>query len=170
MKEEKFIYWYSNINKENSTIKDIASFKTACLYKLNIKELPGKNSIYDYRLDTIFICEKDKQTLENYHRVFFHELAHSTSHYTRLKRPISVNFKSYKYAIEELIAETSSLLFSIEFGIYEANREAHYNYLLSWYRIMYLFNRGRSINNTLKYVLNKSIEINNYIKKNCPIL
>jgi antirestriction protein ArdC len=71
--------------------------------------------------------------LDAYHNVRFHEIAHWTSHPTRLDRPLNLNMKSEAYAREELIAELSTTFLCASVGI-EATRDNQAAYLVSWLR------------------------------------
>lgn len=68
----------------------------------------------------------------------FHEAAHSTGHKTRLNRPIMNSFGSSAYAMEELVAELTSMLTVLHLGgdfnpdLVEEEHANHTAYLKNW--------------------------------------
>jgi len=72
----------------------------------------GERACYSPMFDNITMPEKELFTsTEGYYSTFFHELAHSTGHETRLNREGVANFDmfgSHKYSKEELVAEMSA--------------------------------------------------------------
>ena len=68
----------------------------------------------------------------------FHEAAHSTGHRTRLNRPIMNSFGSSAYAMEELVAELTSMLTVLHLGgdfnpdLVEEEHANHTAYLKNW--------------------------------------
>lgn len=68
----------------------------------------------------------------------FHEAAHSTGHKTRLNRPITNSFGSSAYAMEELVAELTSMLTVLHLGgdfnpdLVEEEHANHTAYLKNW--------------------------------------
>lgn len=68
---------------------------------------------------------------EDFYRVAFHELAHSTGHEKRIGRGIKNGFGSEKYAKEELIAELTSAMICQVTGI-EAEIEQTAAYIAGW--------------------------------------
>lgn len=71
-------------------------------------------------------------TIQDYYAVFFHELAHSTGHGSRLARDLKNSFGSKKYAFEELIAEFSATFLSAEAGMLWHTNKNHAAYLKNW--------------------------------------
>ena len=72
---------------------------------------------------------------EEYYSTFFHELAHSTGHLSRLNRNevAGVNFfGSHDYSKEELVAEMTAAFLCGETGILPATIENSAAYLQSW--------------------------------------
>ena len=74
----------------------------------------------------------DFVSAQDYYRVLFHELSHSTGEYNRLNRDFSGKFGSKKYAFEELIAEWGATFLSAEAGIIWHNDRNHASYLKNW--------------------------------------
>jgi antirestriction protein ArdC len=68
---------------------------------------------------------------EDFYRVAFHELAHSTGHESRIGRGLKNGFGSEKYAKEELIAELTSAMICQVTGI-EAEIEQTAAYIAGW--------------------------------------
>ena len=82
--------------------------------------------------------QEDFLTPELYYATFFHELAHSTGHTSRLNRDFSGNTmggqKALKaYAKEELIAETTRAFLQVHFGLNTTDmEEQNAAYLKGW--------------------------------------
>lgn len=75
----------------------------------------------------------DFDTAQDYYRTFFHELAHSTGHGSRLGRTLKGHSQDRKaYAFEELIAEFAATFLSAEAGILWHTNKNHAAYLKSW--------------------------------------
>lgn len=74
----------------------------------------------------------DFVSAQDYYRVLFHELSHSTGDYNRLNRDFTGKFGSKKYAFEELIAEWGATFLSAEAGIIWHNDKNHASYLKNW--------------------------------------
>ena len=92
----------------------------------------GAMACYSSQLDRIMLPKPEAFTSrETYLATKLHEIAHSTGHSSRLKRPLGNGFGTKAYAREELIAEFSSVLTCLRLGIgYEL--EHHASYLKSW--------------------------------------
>lgn len=67
----------------------------------------------------------------SYYKTLFHELGHWTGHESRLDRDMSGRFGDETYAIEELVAELSSLFLSAEVSI-EPSMKHSAKYLDHW--------------------------------------
>lgn len=74
----------------------------------------------------------DFETVNDYYRVLFHELSHSTGHPKRLARKFGTKFGSKDYAFEELVAEFGATFLSAEAGIVWHNPSNHAAYLKNW--------------------------------------
>ncbi|ALM50300.1 hypothetical protein AMR72_16265 [Flavobacterium psychrophilum] len=74
----------------------------------------------------------DFNTAQEYYTTFFHELAHSTGHHSRLSRNLRNRFGSKEYAFEELIAEFSATFLSAEAGIIFHTSKNSAAYLKGW--------------------------------------
>jgi antirestriction protein ArdC len=73
---------------------------------------------------------------EQYYRTFFHELAHSTGHQSRLDRFNTEEPGTLRsvesYGFEELVAELTASYLCAEAGIFEENCEKHAGYCQHW--------------------------------------
>ncbi len=73
---------------------------------------------------------------EQYYSVLFHEMLHSTGHFSRLgrfsERPALVGFGSVEYSKEELIAEMGASFLNAYAGIKDANFKNSLAYLKGW--------------------------------------
>ncbi len=69
---------------------------------------------------------------ESFYSNLFHELAHSTGHKSQLDRIKSAKFGSAEYAREELVAELTAALVSVNNGITKNVKEDSAAYLKSW--------------------------------------
>ncbi|MFL0083700.1 zincin-like metallopeptidase domain-containing protein [Tenacibaculum maritimum] len=68
----------------------------------------------------------------DYYRVLFHELIHSTGHPKRLNRELGNAFGTAKYAKEELIAEFGAVFLSAQAGILWHTHKDHEKYIKNW--------------------------------------
>ena len=93
------------------------------------------NCAYDPNNDTVLIAESKDSPALSYSRLF-HEMAHSTG--TRLGRSMKISKKdnpafSRQYAIEELIAELTSVTLMASVGLLDGEiEERSREYLQSW--------------------------------------
>lgn len=107
-------------------------------FGVKIKE-GGEQAYYDIENDLVVTPEaKNFKNDYAYYSTKLHELAHSTSHPTRLNRNINNDFGSIEYAKEELRAEISSSFFmqklNLEFD--ENHLKNHKAYIQSWIQII----------------------------------
>ena len=68
-------------------------------------------AVYDSHQDTVFMPPKETFRSEgSYFKIYFHELAHSTGHRSRLAREDAFNnfIHSYNYGYEEIVAEMTA--------------------------------------------------------------
>lgn len=97
----------------------------------------GDAAYYTPSSDTITMPGKQLfDTERNYYSVLFHELSHATSHENRLNRKLSLRSEDeVEYAIEELRAEFSTAMLSLDLGyeIDERHISNHQAYCASWY-------------------------------------
>ena len=81
-----------------------------------------------------FIDTLDASSTGNYYGTKLHELSHWTGHEKRLNRfgKAPKSFEDNEYAYEELVAEISSAMLSIELGLDHEPRPDHAKYLNCW--------------------------------------
>ena len=92
--------------------------------------------------DRAYFTQKDNKVVvplkeqfkdgESFYSNLFHEMAHSTGHESQLGRLKPTKFGSADYAREELIAELTAALVSINYGISKNVKEDSAAYLKSW--------------------------------------
>jgi len=88
---------------------------------------------YIPELDKINMPElKYCTSAERYYKTLCHEYAHSTGHESRLKRDLTGDFKSDKYAFEELIAELSASMLAGHYGFQDETIDCTASYINSW--------------------------------------
>lgn len=89
-------------------------------------------AFYSSKTDSITLPPKELFRSESaYYATALHELGHWTGHKDRLNRELGTGFGSYKYAIEELRAETASMFIGQELQIGHDPSD-HIAYLKSW--------------------------------------
>ena len=80
------------------------------------------------------------KSIELYYNVLFHELGHSTGHYSRLNRfgedTYTVQFGSEDYSKEELIAELTSAMLCGTIGIDKQTLNNSAGYIQSWLKVL----------------------------------
>ncbi|MFV0380756.1 MAG: zincin-like metallopeptidase domain-containing protein [Breznakia sp.] len=120
----------------------------------------GNNAFYQVTNDKIFIPKKSAfHSEQKYYSTLFHEIAHATSHKSRLNREVSAEFGSEKYAIEELRAELSSAFLSLDLGfaINNDNKKNHQAYIQNWLKII------KDNPKVLFMAINDASKIHNYM-------
>ena len=96
----------------------------------------GEKACYSPSLDLVTMPERKKfHSAHALYSTWAHELAHSTGHEKRLKRPMSGGYGLTSYAEEELVAELAAFLISHELQINSDTRN-HANYLQSWIKCL----------------------------------
>ena len=97
----------------------------------NPRMAPGE-PMYDPNTDTIRMLDKGAFTNDGeYYSAFFHEMGHWTGHESRLNRDLTHPFGTPSYAREELVAELSSFMLSLEHGLPFSPKQSH-AYLQGW--------------------------------------
>ena len=97
---------------------------------------------------------------EEYYSTFFHELAHSTGHESRLDRSLKGTKGSKEYAEEELIAEMTASFLSAEVGTLEVTLDNSASYLQSWLKVLkgnkkMIFTASSKAKKAFEYIVNK---------------
>lgn len=98
----------------------------------------GDKAYYQQITDSITLPKRHNFTsTEGMYSTFFHEIAHSTGHMSRLNRDLTGSFGTAKYAREELIAELTAAMIcgclNISTDETEKNTAA---YLQSWEKVL----------------------------------
>lgn len=97
----------------------------------NPKMAPGE-PMYDPNSDVIHMLVKAAFTNDGeYYSAVFHEMGHWTGHESRLNRDLTHPFGTPGYAREELVAELSSFMLSLEHGLPFSPKQSH-AYLQGW--------------------------------------
>ena len=109
----------------------------------SIVKVGSTSAHYDSSIDHIvmppqqaFINTEDATATQNYYSTLLHEHAHWTGHESRLNR-FPKNFDKKSYAYEELVAELTSVLLSVDLGVTKAPTADHAKYLNSWRQAIY---------------------------------
>ena len=104
-------------------------------------ESSGNCAFYHPKLDYVNMPNKTSfKSVELYYSVLFHELGHSTGHYSRLNRfgedTYTVKFGSEDYSKEELIAELTSAMLCGTIGIDKQTLNNSAGYIQSWLKVL----------------------------------
>lgn len=131
-----------------------------------IKHNGGNSAFYRPSTDSVHMPEKVSFHSENeYYATLFHEVAHSTGHFTRLDRKEGMNnirFGSHDYSFEELVAELTACFVGSECGIMnDAQMENSAAYLKSWIKTFqsntdWIIKASGLANKASNYILNKN--------------
>lgn len=95
---------------------------------------------YSPHADVISMPDKEHFiSPSDYYATLFHELAHWTSHSSRLNRPSSGPWGSPAYALEELVAElaAANCMASLGLDARQEVREDHLRYISGWIRALH---------------------------------
>lgn len=95
----------------------------------------GSEAFYTPSEDKVYLPKQDAFVDEQaFYATEMHEVAHATSHATRLNREVSTAFGSDKYAIEELRAELTSAFLTLDLGFHfdKFHEDNHTAYIQSW--------------------------------------
>ena len=93
----------------------------------------GNQAYYSPSGDYVKMPKKEQfDSINDYYRILFHELTHSTGHDKRLNRGINLMLEKEDYAKEELVAEFGAVFLSAWAGIMWYNNKNHAAYLKSW--------------------------------------
>lgn len=104
----------------------------------------GHHACYNPLTDTVKMPPiADFLTAEDYYCTLFHELIHSTGHYTRLNRPTitdsEIRFGSKDYSLEELVAEIGACFLLKKGGLDTQNASLLDNsvaYIKNWLTVL----------------------------------
>lgn len=124
----------------------------------------GRRAYYNASADLIVLPPKGAFNCpKEYYATLFHELAHWTSHETRLNRMIKTKqFGDESYAFEELVAELGSAFLCAELGLAN-NYHSHASYIDGWLKILKsnstaIFKAASLASKAHKYIRPKTIE------------
>lgn len=93
----------------------------------------GNRAYYNPASDYIKLPKQEQfDTVNDYYRILFHELTHSTGHDKRLDRGIHLMLEKEDYAKEELVAEFGAVFLSAWAGIMWYTNKNHAVYLKNW--------------------------------------
>ena len=93
----------------------------------------GNQAYYSPSGDYIKMPKKEQfDSINDYYRILFHELTHSTGHDKRLDRGIHLMLEKEDYAKEELVAEFGAVFLSAWAGIMWYTNKNHAVYLKNW--------------------------------------
>ena len=95
----------------------------------------GNRACYSPSLDRIMMPERIQfEKEEEYYSTLFHEMTHSTGHWSRLDRPgmENIRFGSENYSKEELIAEFGAAFLCAQTGIAHATIQNSGAYIKNW--------------------------------------
>lgn len=119
-------------------------------------------------LNQMLPCKEQYRNIEEFYSTLFHEMIHSTGHYTRLNRlesGESARFGSAIYSKEELIAEVGSAMILNRLGI---ETEKTFNnstaYIQSWLRVLrndnkFIVSASSRAEKAEKYIMNEDAAI-----------
>ena len=93
----------------------------------------GNQAYYNPASDYVKMPKKEQfDSINDYYRILFHELTHSTGHDKRLDRGIHLMLEKEDYAKEELVAEFGAVFLSAWAGIMWYTNKNHAVYLKNW--------------------------------------
>ena len=93
----------------------------------------GNRAYYSPSDDYVKMPKKEQfDSINDYYRILFHELTHSTGHDKRLDRGIHLMLEKEDYAKEELVAEFGAVFLSAWAGIMWYTNKNHAIYLKNW--------------------------------------
>lgn len=111
----------------------------------------GDRAFYMPKTDKVGMPKKkDFKSVDGYYCTYFHELAHSTGHTSRLSRPDVMEahmFGDEDYSKEELVAEISSAMLGAHCNLDPSNIQRATNYVGSWLK---------ALNNDPKWIVQAS--------------
>jgi len=120
------------------SLKELDPIEEARNLLKNYFEMPqvdtatGNEPAYNWKKDRIYMPLIGQfETAEEYYVSFFHELAHSTGHESRLDR-FSRDKSKYQLALEELVGEITAVYLAEEAGISDAILDNSAGYINYW--------------------------------------
>lgn len=134
---------------------------------LQIYEKITDKAFYTPTFDYIEVpCKEQYERIEEFYSTLFHEMIHSTGHYTRLNRlesGASARFGSAIYSKEELTAEIGSAMILNRLEIEtEKTFKNSTAYIQSWLRVLkndnkFIVSASSRAEKAVKYILNENV-------------
>ncbi len=133
LEKAKLGYVVSKPNTEAKNSLAEAILKNLPPKSAKIQKSPKGGAYYSPKSDTVNVPVYEAfKSANDYYRVLFHELIHSTAHKTRLDRNLTGKFGSLAYAKEELVAEFGAVFLSAQAGILWHTNKNHSEYIKNW--------------------------------------
>lgn len=123
-------------------------------------EYGGGRAFYSPLNDKVTLPQRDDfKSYQGYVETYLHEFAHATGHSKRLNRDLTGRFGTRSYSKEELIAELTSMMLSIDLGIVENERQIENTkaYCQSWHQVL------KSTPKLLEDVVDEMYKARNYM-------
>lgn len=135
---------------------DLEAFASLMAY--HSPKLERGEPAYRPTTDTVYLPLKNEFENEAaYYATALHEMAHWTSHLDRLNRPLNTNPRSNEYAQEELLAELTSYMLSLEYGLpFEPDKSDAY--LQYWAQ-----HSGKELSDALQQGFRDAASVKNYL-------
>lgn len=155
--------------QEIEPIEDAERVKRAYMERedLQIYEKITDKAFYTPTFDYIEVpCKEQYERIEEFYSTLFHEMIHSTGHYTRLNRlesGASARFGSAIYSKEELTAEIGSAMILNRLEIEtEKTFKNSTAYIQSWLRVLkndnkFIVSASSRAEKAVKYILNENV-------------
>jgi antirestriction protein ArdC len=141
---------------------DIESLLKEYTKVCEIRHLIQDKACYSPVFDNITMPVREQfSNLHAYYSTVLHEIAHSTGHKSRLDRNLKGLFGNEDYALEELIAEISSMFLLSHFEVDNtAIKNNNIAYVNNWIKVLksdasFIFKASKQANNVFDYLTNK---------------
>jgi antirestriction protein ArdC len=145
---------------------DIESLLKEYTKVCEIRHLIQDKACYTPAWDNITMPVREQfNNLHAYYSTALHEIAHSTGHEKRLNRTLKTIFGSEDYALEELIAEISSMFLLSHYGVDNtAIKDNNIAYVNNWIKVLksdpyFIFKASKQANNVFDYLTNKKYSV-----------
>lgn len=152
---------YTIINKELNDVEKEA-FMNRCIQNSGVaflEDATTRSAYYIPKEDTIVMPPRNLFKNNNfYFGTLLHEFAHATGHETRNNRTLNTDNETSEYALEEIIAEFTSLFILNQLGL-----EKNKNKKMSFEYIKHYFSQIENADYKLLYALKQSIAAKEYI-------
>jgi antirestriction protein ArdC len=126
-----------DFNPIESAVKIVDAMPSPPTIETGEPQIGGAAGCYCVGNDTVTMPDaRDFLSSEGYYAVLFHELGHSTAHFSRLGRPLDGKRGSPAYAKEELVAELTSGYLCATCQIFDVLEENAAAYIGSWIKTL----------------------------------